>query len=213
MPRNMPRYDSDFERLANEACALAKAGEAVATTGGVPPVVGREFTRGRLEALYEMAMIRIFVNWEVFLEQTLLRYMCGYQGQFGQETPTAGSYYANIGLAETALYAGQNYLLWHNPARVITRCQAHITNGRHELVVSSSIAKLEAFASIRHRIAHGQDDAKMKFNLATVHLNGKRYPGARAGTFLRDTQIIGGNQKRWLESIADELKGLTTQIM
>src|SRR5712672_2619521 len=32
----------------------------------------------KLELLYELAYLRFFIQWEVFLEQSFLRYLCGY---------------------------------------------------------------------------------------------------------------------------------------
>jgi hypothetical protein len=78
--------------------------------------------------------------------------------------------------------------------------------------VLSARSSLEVFAAVRHRIAHGQEDARRKFDLATMNLCGKRYRGSRAGKFLRDWDTSTAVSLRWLESMATGLEGLSSQI-
>jgi hypothetical protein len=78
--------------------------------------------------------------------------------------------------------------------------------------LQSSAARLAMFAAIRHRVAHGQDDAKQKFNQATMFLCGRRYRGARPGSFLRDWDTSSQPNRRWLEVISLELANLARQI-
>jgi hypothetical protein len=80
-------------------------------------------------------------------------------------------------------------------------------------VCQSNLARLEAFAAIRHRIAHGQDDAKTKFDAATMLLAGKRYYGSRPGSFLREFDASLTPSRRWIEIISNELVGLISQIV
>ena len=102
--------------------------------------------------------------------------------------------------------------MWHNPTAVILRSQQFFPASRHEVVVASSTARLENIAAVRHRIVHGQKDARLNFDNATMRLSGKRYRGARPGRFLRDWDVSSTPSKRWLESIGDELCGLASQI-
>jgi hypothetical protein len=73
----MPPLAVQFRQRVSEALALARAGDmAAATPLGAP--LRSEWHVARVELLYELAYLRIFVEWELFLEQTFLRYLCGY---------------------------------------------------------------------------------------------------------------------------------------
>jgi hypothetical protein len=122
-------------------------------------------------------------------------------------------YYSSISNATLAMLNGADYALWHNPQKIITRARRHFTNAPHELVIRAIQADLESFASLRNRVAHGQDDAKDKCNVATMRLAGRRYPGAKAGHFLRDWDRRTGPPVRWLESITDTLVTFSGMIV
>ena len=223
MPRPLPRYDLALQAQADLANGLVTAGEAVRLAGGV----GREqWTLTRVELLYELAYIRLFVMWEELLECVFLRSLCGYQSRVGQEVliPAScgpgliGSHFPSISAAQNLVYGGADFLLWHDPDKVIKRCKKYISSGQgagpaqQENVFASSLARLKHFAAIRHRIAHEQDDARNKFDAATHHFVGHRYAASRPGRFLRDYEPASAPPKRWLATIADELIGLMGQL-
>ncbi|MBI5618443.1 MAG: hypothetical protein HY943_19375 [Gammaproteobacteria bacterium] len=209
----MPDLHAELRRRAFEALALAEVGEIARieaasgsrTRAGLHPI--------RLEALYEMAYLRVFVSWEAFLEQAFLRYLCGYASAHGTATPRAGTAFCStLAQAETAVLNGNAYVLWHNPSKIIARCRRFFSVSQVESVIASNTARLDAFAAVRHRIAHAQADAKAKFDLATMTLYGRRYPGSRAGSFLRDRDISVAPPERWLDRLAQELISLSRQI-
>lgn len=171
----------------------------------------------RIDTSYESVFLRIFVAWEDFLEASFLRFLCGYitptctpifNPSSGPNTPAR-----NLAAANLLILGGQQYKLWHNPNHVKNRSIGFFTAGRHETILSSSIARIEYFASIRHRIAHGQEDARIKFDLATMNLAGRRYPGAKPCLFLRDWVPGASPRIRWIEAISNELHGLALQII
>jgi hypothetical protein len=218
----MPRFDLDFAAQAQTASEIAIAGEKCYAHGGA---IGNEWTPKRLEFLYEFVYLRVFAAWEALLESIFLRSLCGYASSAGQETLVAGGYYATIADAEQAVFAAEShgavlktYVLWHSPQQVIKRCQAHISSGPglpslQKNVVSSSQARLESFAAVRHRIVHDQNDAKLKFNAATLHLAGLTYPASRPGKFLRDTEVGTAPPRKWLDTAISELTGLAGQMV
>jgi len=211
MRRTMPPLALQFRAACDAACELATAGERVRVLAD--PAARRELTLPRLEYLYEIAFLRMFVAWELFLEESFLRYMCGYTG-FNQapQQSVLGNYSRTLTDARSALYGTQQYLLWHSPAKVIARSQKIFKNGVHETVISSTQARIGHFSCIRHRIAHGQLDAQKKFDAATMTLVGRRYPASRVGRFLRDADPGLTPPTRWLSSIADELANLALQV-
>lgn len=213
MPRPMPRFDQDLIKEGRTALGLARAGEIVRAHFGSGSVAWREWPVARLEALYELAFLRIFIAWEEFLEASFYRYMCGYaSARHGQAMPI-GVFHPTLLSAEAAVLGGQPYKSWYKPSTVVARSQVHMSNGRHEIVINSSLGRLGDFAAIRHRIAHHQSDARAKFDSATLALAGRTYPASRPGRFLRDWHPRSSPPTRWLETIIGDLVGLATQIV
>jgi hypothetical protein len=210
----MPNFVADLQGRFAGALELAEIGE-VARLEAAP----RSRTRAglypaRLEALYEMSYLRVFVSWEAFLEQVFIRYLCGYSTAHGTATPGAGlGFLPTLTLAEQAVLGSHAYVLWHNPNRIVDRCRKFFSLCTVEAVVLSNKARLEDFAAIRHRITHAQADARAKFNHATMSLSGKRYHGARPGSFLRDWDASASPPARWLERLTHEFYGMAMQVV
>ena len=207
MARQMPAYATALRQRVANSLALAQAGELAAQSSA-----RAHWHVARVEYLYEISFLRIFVEWEVFLEQTFLRYLCGYQSTHGAFPPVTGGHCATLGQAETRIFGTRGFTLWHDPTRVVNRSRGNLLACPHEVVIQTIIPRLESFAAIRHRVAHGQDDAKQKFDRATMLLCGRRYRGARPGRFLRDWDATTQPRQRWIEVISLELAGLAGQI-
>jgi hypothetical protein len=210
----MPALAAGFRRTVRAATELPEAGEVIRDWSEQGSVPYRELTPPRLMALYEMAYLRIFVAWENFLEDTLLRTMCGYisplyiprfQEELARERSVKEAYKA-------LLRPGQNYLLWHNPKEVERRAKEWVVGSPHEVVIASSLARLEWFSWVRHRVAHGSDDARAKMDRATLGLAGRQFAGASVGRFLRSWNQAAQPQVRWIYTIADELGALSSQM-
>ena len=212
--RRLPRLDQSLRSHVAAAVAIPRAGEIARQALPVRSVAWRELHIPRLELLYELAFLRVFVEWELFLAQALLRLMCGYSASSGIATLRAGvRFSATLQAAQVSLLGKRQYLLWHNPVKTIARANARFSNSSFQTVIGSNTSRLESFAAIRHRIAHGQTDARANFDVATMQLVHRRYPGSRAGRFLRDWDTTSTPNVRWLESIGDELSSLAAQIV
>src|SRR5215217_1138043 len=79
MARSMPPLATHFGVRVATAVGIAQAGELVRAGARPGTTAYTELRPARLEALYEMAYLRIFVEWESFLEETFLRLMCSYE--------------------------------------------------------------------------------------------------------------------------------------
>lgn len=143
MPRPIPSYDMYLREQTQLAIGIAKAGEISRSLGDMN--IQREWSRARLESLYELSYLRIFNAWEYCLESIFFRSLCGYASNAGQETLVAGNYYRTITSAETAVLGGSAYMLWHDPTKIINRLRTHIRSqdpnfpqyiGRQESVIS-----------------------------------------------------------------------------
>jgi hypothetical protein len=214
MPRGMPPLGDGFRSEIKAALALAAAAELAMTGSPRRSALRKEWHVSRVEMLYELAYLRLFIEWEGFLEQTLYRYMCGYNSSCHNPTPSLdlGRFCVSVERAETIILNGRPYALWHNPKVITDRAKRWLSACPHETVIASYQADLENYAAVRHRIAHGQDDAKAKFDSATMTLVGRRYRGARPGRFLRDWDTSATPQVRWLESLGSALSNLAAQI-
>lgn len=209
----MPDLGAELHRRTTEALALAEIGEIARVEAVRGSRTKQSLHPVRLEALYEMAYLRVFVSWEAFLEQAFLRYLCGYVSAHGAAVPALGTtFLPTLAKAEQAVLSGNAYVLWHSPARVILRSKRFFHTSRVEAIVLSNSARLEALAAVRHRITHSQADARNKFDAATMALAGKRYPGSRPGSFLRDWDRSVSPPFRWLDSLAAEFTGLAKQV-
>lgn len=209
----MPALGAEFCQRTSSALALAEIGEVARYEAprGSRTRLGLHPTR--LESLYEMAFLRVFVGWEAHLEQAFLRFLCGYASHRGLAQLVPGRVYEpSLAAAERTVLGAKSYVLWHSPARVAARSQRYFKSSPVEAVVLSNAARLEALAAIRHRIAHAQTDARTKFDAATMSLAGRRYAGSRPGSFLRDWDRSTVPHLRWLERLANELAALAVQV-
>jgi hypothetical protein len=193
--------------------ALAQIGETARLEAKPGSATRRDLHYKRIELLYEFSFLRIFLAWEAFLEQVFFRYLCGYASIHGTAVLQQGASFApTLAHAESAVLSGKDYQLWHDAATVVARSERFFTECPLERVLRSNVARLRAFAAIRHRIAHGQADARKKFDAATMVMAGRRYSGSRPGAFLRDRDVTVAPPLRWLEVLGRELQGLAIQI-
>jgi len=211
MGRHLPDLARTFTAEVNESLELVLAVEEARTR--LSPVRSQQFrlTTARVQLAYELSYLRSFALWETFLEETFVRYLCGYESASGPERPVA-TYCSTLSSARTMVLGSKSYLLWHNPSTVITRAKQYFISGHHETVIDASLSRLNWFAQIRHRVAHEHEDARRKFDGACMALCGRRFKSSRPGALLREWASTPGSRTRWLEVITKELSGLAYQI-
>jgi hypothetical protein len=208
----MPPLSTKLRVQLLEAIDIAMMGERLRSNTEIGEAVRRELTVHRRTLLYELAYLRAFNQWEVFLEEVCLRYMCGYAFMGVQETPLVG-FSTSLGAARAVLYGSKMYLLWHNPRHVCDRADNHFVSGnRLASVIGSAFTDMQDYATIRHRIAHDHIDARRKFDTSCMRLAARRLPGSRPGAFLRLPTLHGGVPVSWLERICKEMSSLAAQL-
>jgi hypothetical protein len=213
----MPRFDMVLGRQAKSALDLVKAGEQAHTSSSIS--IRRAWNTPRLEALYELAYLRIFAAWEMCQEDVFYRSLCGYASKLGQEVLHRGSYFPNLAAAESDVLGRHDYKLWHNARQVITRCQRYFVSGgpgfpcTQETMLTSNFSRLVNFERIRHRIVHDNMHAKKNFDLTTIQISARTYPGSRPGKLLRDWDVSSIPHKRWLDVMVMDLVSLAAQIV
>lgn len=209
----MPGLEAVFRQRVMEAIKLAEIGETARAESMAGSLTRQEFYYHRIEFLYEMAYLRIYLAWETFLEDTFQRYLCGYTSKAGRAAIHPGkTYCSTLANAEKLIIGKYDYVLWHNPSRVVKRSDKFFKSSPIAKVIHSYTSRLDDLAAIRHRIAHSQDNARRKFDSATMTIAGRRYRGSRAGAFLRDRDCSVHPHMRWLDKLGRELTGLAAQI-
>lgn len=211
MPRKLPRLDVTLGKQVTAALSLVSRLEVARISSNRDET--NKISLMDVEFAYEIAYLRVFLAWEVFLEEALLRFMCGYKYANGQEPLRHGvNYFRRIADAEAYIRGSNRYVLWHNPDTVINRASEFFNNSNYEQVIASDQQRLKHLANIRHRIAHAQKDAAYKFNITTMAISGKRYRASRPGRFLRDWQYGSNPPRRWIGAIFRDLEALAQQI-
>ena len=211
MARRMPPLAARLASTVGEALQLAEAGERIREKSPQGSVGRLELRVRRLEALYETAYLRIFLLWEDFLEESFLRYLCGYESTIGPAT-LRGSKSPTLSSAAQAVIGTRDYVSWANPNTVASRSRYFMNGALHETVLNSNLARLVGFVSVRNRIAHSSDYARQQFDSATIMLVGRRFPASSPGRFLRHIAVPSPTPETWLQHIAAELKSLAFQI-
>jgi hypothetical protein len=208
----MPPLSKAFSANAQEILDLALMAERLRSHATMGQSIRQELTVQRTRLFYEVAFLKLFASWETFLGDIIIRYLCGYT-YAGQAEQVINGFARSLTDAQTRLLGNQSYVLLQNPTKIIGHINRLFQPGcRIAQVVSSFQQSLEDFANIRHRIAHDHQDARRKFDGASMRLAGRRFPGSRPGTLLRETTQFNGLNVRWLERIVRELEGITGQL-
>jgi hypothetical protein len=171
-------------------------------------------TLSGLQLSYELLYLKIFLLWEDFLEQVFIRLLCGFASNGGPEPMVEGLVFCqSFDEAEGIILGGKDFQLWHNPPTILNLTDKFFVADKSYFrdVIAANSAALSDYAAIRHRIAHGQQHARERFDDATMNMAGRRYPGSNAGRFLRDQQAAVP-PRNWLAYIADELFDIGHQL-
>lgn len=209
MPREMPQYASLFEAEVKKYLKAIDELEDLRfhiNTGYL-----HNLSIYRLEQYYELAFLRIFLEWEEFVSECCYRYASGYSFH-GQISTPVNTFAQNPSSAEQTILNGNSYLLWHNPDQICNRVKRFARNSNFENVIMSYKTKLDQYSIIRHRIAHNQTDAINKFNATTIMLTGKTYKSSSAGRYLRDYFSVIPLPVRWITEISTDFIGLAYQL-
>ena len=218
MVRDLRALVRVLEAQIDEAVQLVRAAELVRTAVPVHSHARRGFSFRQIEAMYELAYLRVFASWEVFLEESFLRLMCGYQSA-GVCHQTSAPAPRRIEDARVAVLGGRSFKPWHDPTIIVNRTAVFfvataLPQVPHHVVVGSALVLIKDFSAIRHHVAHLTDDTCVKYHAATMRLCGARF-GRRAGRFLRSEHVdaVSGLHSRWLDRICVDLKALASQFL
>src|SRR5688572_12813549 len=104
MPRRTANLVRMFGNRITEAQELVQMVEASVA-----------FSYTRRLYVYEAAYLLAFSAWENFLEESLLRFLCGYRNRRRTFARVGGApHHRSLAAAKISLYGASSYLLWHN---------------------------------------------------------------------------------------------------
>src|SRR4051812_11386172 len=127
MAKQLPAVGTRFALETGKLLEVVSATEALWLTAPPASEVRKQLKVAQLEALYESVYLRLFASWENALEGLVVYYMAGYRSATYLPSYPTGSRAATLAAARTALYGHNDFLLWHNPAKVIRRVQGVLT--------------------------------------------------------------------------------------
>ena len=204
------RYHKD----CRETLEWLAATEALWMTAPPTTDVRRRLRAPQMEALYEAAFLRMFAAWEVMLEEVTVRMMAGASTpSWAAQAANGQTLYSTLGGARAALYNGADFLLWHNPQKVVVRVARFLNGSPVESEITASASDLQHLANIRHRIAHSSDDATTKFRAAALALTGLTFSGS-PGRLLRSQDISDPlNPARWISRFDTQMRDVVARIV
>jgi hypothetical protein len=207
----MPPLGTGYAEVADGSLAAAAAVEMARLAVPADSVARKALNSTRMHYVYEAAFLKTFAAWETLLEEATLRYMCGYSAVLypNPAFPANITRATSLAQARQRLFGNYPFLLWHDPTRNANRVSGWVQGCPVEVVATTAQQWLEWVAAVRHRIAHRSDDARHKFDNATMGLAGVRIPGASAGRFLRSEAPSG---RRWIVELTGGMKGLAIQV-
>ncbi len=169
----------DCRRLADDAYLWS------APSGhGTRPYI----SRGRRDSIVEMAFLRAFLAWEVFVEESFILYLCGQKPPRGRR-PYRHAFPPNHEIAmEWVIPEGRPYARWTAAGEVSQRAERFFRNGRPFAgILRSNQTALDETQTIRNAIAHRSTSARLKFeNLVRTKLL-TLPPNLTVGRFLGTT--------------------------
>lgn len=175
---------TDFLRSIQDCRQLAADAYTWSLPGGQPRI-----TRNRRDQLVEMAFLRVFLAWEVFVEESFVLYLAGQSPPRGKAPPRFAFPPNSRIAAEWVIPEGRSYAGWTVPHHVSNRAERFFRDGRpFATVLRNNQTALEESRTIRNAIAHKSMAARDKFEtLARPKLGGVLPPNLTVGGFLSTT--------------------------
>ena len=177
---------AEFLRNLQECRHLA----ADAYLWSAPGAHGRRpyITAKRRDSMTEMAFLRAFLGWELFLEESFVLYLSGRRPPRGRP-PYRFTFAPNIETARNwVIPEGRRYAKWNVAGYVASRAERHFRDGKpFAPVLRSNQNTLERARFIRNAVAHDSASAYDKFEEVARAAMGALPPNLTVGGFLGTT--------------------------
>ena len=211
-PRNLRTVLNEFSRSLQDCRRLA----ADAYLWSLPRPHGtRPFiTRKRLESMTELAFLRAFLGWEVFLEESFILYLRGQKPPRGR-APYRYTFPPDQRTATDWLIPeGRPYARWSVAADVSDRAERHFrAGGPYATVLRGNQNLLDEARTIRNAIAHESISVHEKFEKLVRTKPGTLPPNLTVGGFL-GTAVPGSTPPvSFLEFYVQKIEFAAQQIV
>jgi hypothetical protein len=207
--RQLEHVFRDLQRTAKESRALANDAY-VWSQPGAKLRIGR----GRRDWMTEMAYFRVYLAWEVFLEETFVLYLMGRQAPKGRAVARL-AFPPNADAAKGwVIPEGRPYANWVED-KVATRAERFFKDGRpFTSVLRANQNALQEARTIRNAVAHDAPNTQEKFeNIVRQNLSGTLPPNTTIGSFLAMTRPGVTPPQSFLELYVSRFESLAAAIV
>lgn len=199
-----------FSRCLKDARALA--GDAFEWSIPAQPGASVQISPQRRDTLTEMAFLRAFTGWEIFLEETFLLYLLGHQPPKGQP-PRRYGFPPNREAAFEWCSEGRDYAKW-NVGDVRKRADRWFRQGKpFTPALQGQQSRLGQLVTIRNAIAHGSSAARGKFETLVRNELQALPPNTTVGSFLMTTKPNSNPPISFLEFYLSEVNRVAQKIV
>lgn len=197
----------DFEDSVDQSVSFLRQAEhfRVSLRAGSSRHIGPR----RVELLAALALLRIHLSWEQFVESLFLRYLCGGVSTAGYAPVVLCPIQHTISAAMTFLLpSGQRYLSW-GVDPTLARAGRHFASGEPFATGLGAISQtLGDISTVRNRFVHRSDYAVQEFRAVLIREFGYLPRGMTPGRFLLTTNASGaGHAARYIDDYANMLLG------
>ncbi len=166
----------------------------------------------RRDTLTEMAFLRAFTGWEIFLEETFLLYLMGHQAPKGQP-PRRYGFPPNEEAASEWCTEGKEYAKW-NVSDVRRRANRWFRQGKpFTPALQGQQSRLDQLTTIRNAIAHESSAARGKFETLVRNELQALPPSTSVGSFLITTKPNSNPPISFMEFYLSEVKRVGQNIV
>ena len=168
----------------------------------------------RSDWMIELAFLRAFLAWEVFLADSFVLYVAGHKPARGR-APKRYTFPPSLKTAgEWLIPEHRQYAEWNDVSTVITRSERFFEHGRpYAEVLRNHRHALSESKTIRNCIAHASSNAQEKFE-ELVRDKIKTFPrNMTAGGFLSTTVPKSSPPQSFLEYYLDKVEVAAQRIV
>ena len=182
---------NDNRRLAADAYSWASIG---------PGGSGLRISERQRDSMIELAFLRAFLAWEVFLEETFVLYLMGYKPPQGR-SPRRYTFPPDLQVAGKWLIPeGRTFATWTSCSTVCNRAERFFQKGwPYADVLRSKTYNFDESNCIRNAIAHMSGDARLKFEKLIRDKLGSLPSSKTVGSFLYGTVPNSSPPQSFLE--------------
>ena len=202
----------DFTQSVQDSLDLAKEAQYFRVIH--PDGSHRHIGIRRVELFAGLALLRIHMAWETFLESVFVRYMCGAKSATGF-TPTLQSPPKPTIQAAMAELLGQNQYLNWTPLNTVPWAKSYFDQGEpFDTAINAVTQTLNDITVVRNRLAHHSEFAASNFRSVVLNAFGYMPRGMNAGRFLLTINpSFSAASQTFLEYYANTLLGASLSIV